>query len=488
MGSSALTATSRTVLVSTGVGLAAFIFHLQAIGRPGPWGDELVTVLSVRRDLDSLATSLRIHDVVHGPYYVAGHLWGSMVGTDLVALRALSALSVAVATALMVVLGSMLLGLRFGIYAALVFTTLPRMMWAATEARSSALVTAAVIAAITAFLAALRRDSRCLWVLYGLLLVISVHVFEFAALCFMALPVVVAAARPPRRAVIRFGLTTATAALVCVPFLLQTVRQSDTVNWIAQGFTVHGALKAIGTSQFLSQDGVPRRGALDAMVWLIAIAGIVLAGWRARTDPDARVAVSLATAWLILPTAVLLGYSVLVTPVFEQRYLASSAPALALAVALAVFYVPAPRNVAVGPILLVLVMLLSVGAWTHYHAVYAKSGWIQTAQAVAAIKQPGDVVVAAGPLEANAAAVMPAEFSGLPVINVTVPYYADNTPLGQVSTLRDNPGLLDGHRRVWYLAENGIDDADAAVFAHEGFTERERIEQYRLGAILYERG
>jgi hypothetical protein len=79
MRSTVLTGTSRTALLSVGLGLVAFLFHLIAIGRPGPWGDEAVTVLSVRRGLDSLATSLKIHDLVYGPYYIVGHFWGSVV-------------------------------------------------------------------------------------------------------------------------------------------------------------------------------------------------------------------------------------------------------------------------------------------------------------------------------------------------------------------------------------------------------------------------
>ncbi len=177
---------------------------------------------------------------------------------------------------------------------------------------------------------------------------------------------------------IRLCVTTALAALACVPFLLHTARQLDTISWIAQSFTLNGALKAIWNSQFLTPEGVPRWVAIDVMVWLIALAGILLAAWRARKDLDARVTAVLTTGWLILPTIFLLGYSLLVTPAFEQRYLASSAPALAMAVALALFYVPLPRRKEVAAaVLLVLVMLLSSGAWVRYHQTWAKSGWLE---------------------------------------------------------------------------------------------------------------
>ena len=84
-------------------------------------------------------------------------------------------------------------------------------------------------------------------------------------------------------------------------------------------------------------------------------------------------------------------------------------------------------------VLPVLVMLLSSGAWVHYHQIWAKSGWVEVAQAVQANKKQGDVVVAAGPLEAASVVVLPDEFSGLDVINIDVPYYADNTPWGSDS-------------------------------------------------------
>jgi mannosyltransferase len=486
--SRAPTGTSRTALISVGLGLVAFLLHMVALGRPGPWDDEAVTVLSVRRSLASLVGSLRLHDLVHGPYYFVGHLWGSVFGTEVVDIRVLSALSVGVATGLMVVLGTMLLGLKFGVSSALVFTTLPRVIWTATEARSEAIVTAVVIAAMISFLVALRRDSVGIWFGYGLLLVLSFHLFEFAVLNFLVLPLVALAVQPTRRAVIRLCVTTALAALACVPFLLHTARQLDTISWIAQSFTLNGALKAIWTSQFLTPEGVPRWVAIDVMVWLIALAGILLAAWRARKDLDARVTAVLTTGWLILPTIFLLGYSLLVTPAFEQRYLASSAPALAMAVALALFYVPLPRRKEVAAaVLLVLVMLLSSGAWVRYHQTWAKSGWLEVAQAVQANKKQGDVVVAAGPLEAASVVVLPDEFSGLDVINIDVPYYADNTPWGRVTMIGDDPKLLNGHQRVWYLGADGIAEADAAAFKAQGFTERWREQKYRLGAILYER-
>jgi hypothetical protein len=285
----------RTALVSVGLGLVAFLFHLIAIGRPGPWGDEAVTVLSVRRSLDSLATSLKIHEGVAG--------------------------------------------------------------------------------------------------------------------------------------------------------------------WIR----------------------------IDAMVWLIGLGGILLAAWRARQDPAVRVTVVLTTGWLVLPTAVLLAYSLVATPVFEERYVAASAPALAMAMALALVCVPSPRsNRAVAAVLVVLLMSLSSGAWERYHQTWAKSGWLSIAQAVQANKKPGDVVVAAGPLEA-VVVVLPDEFSGLDVINVKVPYYADNTPWGTVTMIRDDPKLLNGLHRVWYLSVEGITAADAAAFTQQGFTERWSKQEYGLGAILYER-
>jgi mannosyltransferase len=492
MRSTVLTGTSRTALLSVGLGLVAFLFHLIAIGRPGPWGDEAVTVLSVRRGLDSLATSLKIHDLVYGPYYIVGHFWGSVVGTDVVHIRVLSALSVGVATGLMVVLGAMLLGLRFGVYSALLFTTLPRVIWSATEARATALVTAVVIATMICFLLALRRDSVGSWCAYGVLLMLSVLLFEFAALNFLVLPLVMLALPLTRGVVIRWCVTTALAALATAPFLLQTTRQAHrmgSLNWVAQSFTLRDALKAISTSQFLLPEGVAGWIRIDAMVWLIGLGGILLAAWRARQDdPAVRVTVVLTTGWLVLPTAVLLAYSLVATPVFEERYVAASAPPLAMAMALALVCVPSPRgNRVVAAVLVVLLMSLFSGAWERYHQTWAKSGWLSISQAVQANKKPGDVVVAAGPLEADAVVVLPDEFSGLDVINVKVPYYADNTPWGTVTMIRDDPKLLNGLHRVWYLSVDGITAADAAAFKQQGFTERWSNQELGLGAILYER-
>ncbi|BBZ32063.1 glycosyltransferase family 39 protein [Mycolicibacterium confluentis] len=484
-----LTSASRTALVSLGLGVAAFLLHLAASSEPGTWSDEAVTVLSVRRSLASLAESQKFHDLAHGAYYVVGHIWGSALDTDVVSIRALSALSVGVSTCLLVVLGNMLLGLRFGVYSALVFTTLPRVIWSATEARSPALVTAVVIGAMIAFLLALHRDSAGVWIGYGVLLVSSVVLFQFAALNFVALPLVVYAARPSRRVVIRFCIATSLAAVACVPFLLRTAQQLDTIDWIAESFTLKDALKAVWSTQYLTPDGVALGAQINVLLWTMALGGILLAARRAQSDPDARLTAVLTASWLILPTVFLLGYSVVATPAYTERYLASSAPALAMAVALALYYVPLPREkqwfVATVPV--VLVMLLSTGAWHHYHRIWAKSGWAEAAQSVQAHKQEGDVIVAASPMHAAAVLVLPDEFSTLEVINIDVPYYADNTPWGSVTSVSEDPDQLTGRTRVWYLGTDGISEEEAAVFAAHGFKERWRQQKDQMSAILYER-
>ncbi len=476
-------------MVAVGLGLAAFLLHVTAVAEPGPWTDEAVTVMSVRRSIDSLVDSLEIHDLVHGAYYFVGHAWGSAFGTDVVSIRALSAFAVGISTCLTVILGNILLGLRFGVYAALVFATLPRVIWSATEARSPALVTATVIGAMIAFLVALRRDTVSAWIGYGFLLVLSILLFQFAALNFAVLPLVAYAMQPTRRAAIRFWATTLLAALACIPFLLGTARQLDTISWIAESFSFPGALKSIWSNLFLTPDGVSLWAQIDVLVWTIALAGILLAAWRARSDRDARVTAVLTAGWLVLPTVLLMGYSLVATPAFTERYLASSAPALAMAVALGLFYIPLPRErrslAAVLPV--GLVMMLSAGAWAYYHQIWAKSGWAETAQSVDANKQQGDVIVAAGPMEAAAVLVLPNEFSALDVVNIDVPYYADNTPWGRVTPIGRDPDLLNGHDRVWYLGANGISEVEAAAFEAQGFHEIWRQQKSQLGAILYER-
>ena len=54
-----MTPSSRTAAVSVGLGLVAFLLHMVALDRPGPWMDEAVTVMSVRRSLDGADTHQR---------------------------------------------------------------------------------------------------------------------------------------------------------------------------------------------------------------------------------------------------------------------------------------------------------------------------------------------------------------------------------------------------------------------------------------------
>ncbi|PRC48452.1 hypothetical protein C6A85_79775, partial [Mycobacterium sp. ITM-2017-0098] len=95
-------------------------------------------------------------------------------------------------------------------------------------------------------------------------------------------------------------------------------------------------------------------------------------------------------AWILVPTAALVGYSVLVRPLYQPHYLAFTTPALALLVGLCAVVVGGSRR-RIGAILLV-IAAAAVPNYVAQRGLYAKYGsdYSQVADMFAAQARPGD--------------------------------------------------------------------------------------------------
>ncbi|MET8988938.1 glycosyltransferase family 39 protein [Nonomuraea wenchangensis] len=285
-------------------------------------GDELATLSAARRSLAGmweLALNIDGHFL---PYYLFMHFW-TMAGTAELWLRLPSALAIGVAAWLLTDLGRRLSSVRAGVFAAAIFAVLPSVSYFGAFARSYAFAAAAAVLSFWALHRALERPAAARrWVLYGVAvaLVCSTHLFAV-----LVLPAQLALAR--RGTVVRMLGALAVGGLPAVALGLIGFGERHAISWIPQRgpeVWLKFPKMAAGTNAF------------GVVLFAVAVAGAVHLYARRGERPWA-----LALAgWLVLPPLLLLAVSHLVTPVYVDRYLFVTAPALALLAGLAVAAIP----------------------------------------------------------------------------------------------------------------------------------------------------
>jgi mannosyltransferase len=414
-------------------------------GRPSLWFDEGATIsASANRTLPELWKLLGHIDAVHGLYYLLMHGWFAIFPPTEFWSRFPSCVAIGGAAAGVVVFTRQFAARRAtALSAGVVFAILPRVTWAGIEARSSALSVAAAVWLTVLLVMAVRQNRPRLWLLYGLVLMLSILVSinlvlllpVYAAMLPLLAP---AAPRRSRRGpAVRWAVASGVAVAAMTPFLLFAHGQVWQVNWIA----------TLNRNLFLD---VVHRQYFDHSVPFAILAGvIVVAATVARLagapgpGGDTRRLLLACAAWILIPTGVVLIYSLLAEPMYYPRYLILTAPAAAIV--LAVCIVTLARKP--WPIVGVLV-LCAVAAFPNYlftqRGPYAKEGWdySQVADLIGSHAAPGDcllvdntVVWKPGPIRALLA-TRPAAFRS--VIDVERGFYGPKVG-----------ALWDGHVAVW---------------------------------------
>jgi mannosyltransferase len=413
-------------------------------GRPSLWFDEGATIsASANRTLPELWKLLGHIDAVHGLYYLVMHGWFAIFPPTEFWSRFPSCLAIGGAAAGVVVFTRQFGGRATAVCAGVVFAILPRVTWAGIEARSSALSVAAAVWLTVLLVAAVRRNRPRLWLLYGLVLMlsmlVSINLLLLVPVYAAMLPLLAPLAPNNSRKgpAIRWAVASGVALAAMAPFLLFAHGQVWQVNWIA----------TLNRNLFLD---VVHRQYFDHSVPFAILAGvIVVAAAVARLaglpglGGDTRRLLLASAAWIVIPTGVVLIYSVLVEPMYYPRYLILTAPPAA--VVLAVCIVTLARKP--WPIAGVLV-LCAAAAFPNYlftqRGPYAKEGWdySQVADLIGSHAARGDcllvdntVVWKPGPIRALLA-TRPAAFRS--VIDVERGFYGPKVG-----------ALWDGHVAVW---------------------------------------
>jgi mannosyltransferase len=421
--------------------VAVFAVAVSAAGaaRPSLWFDEAATISASTRSLPDLWQLLANIDAVHGLYYLLMHGWFTVFpGTEFLT-RLSSCLAVGIAAAGVVVLVRQFSTRTVAVCAGIFFAILPRITWAGIEARSYALTAAAAVWLTVLLVAIVRRQTTRLWPVYGLALVLSTLLNVFTVLMVLMHAVIVAVVAGRRPIVIRWGVTVAVALAAVTPFLLFCRTQIAQVRWISP----------LGWHTWTE---VAKEQYFDHSVPFAVLAGIVLAVplmWRRFRPSDAgtRQLVLVAIAWMFLPTAVLLLYSVWLEPIYYPRYLCYTTPAMAVLLAVCAVTLARTRE-RIAAVLTVFAVAATPNYLLVQRGPYAKEGmdFSQVADVITAHAAPGDCLIldnttnwAPGPIRPLTAARPQA--------------YEKLVDPGRGQRAVDRNRLWDAHLGIWGVAD-----------------------------------
>jgi mannosyltransferase len=446
------------------VGAFAAVVSLVGSWIPSLWGDEAASVLSALRPGESLLTMLAHVDAVHGAYYLGLHVWVHLLGASPFVVRLPSALAIGVCAAAVTWLCGRFGSLRFAVLAGAVTAVLPRLTYAGEEARGYAF-SAALAALVWVVVVELLRRGRPSWrgwALYAVVLTVSVYVFLYMALLALAVCAVLGLTAQGRRHLWRCVVASAVALIAAGPVVLLAVSQRRQIAFLAHRDVV--TPNTVFVKMWFTA------WPFAVIAWALILVAVAL--WiRSRVEQrrnGERGGLDLETialAWLLVPTGILLAASPLVAG-YTPRYGTFAAPAAAILIALGVRRlagIPSRRRMparALAALAIVAVAVAAMPVWTIQRTPWAKnkSDWNDIAATIQQDAREGDAIVFDDSVRPSrrprlALDTDPAAFAGLDDVTLETSYADSTSWHSSVYSVPDAAALgrFDGVTRVWVV-------------------------------------
>ena len=230
------------------------------------------------------------------------------------------------------------------------------------------------------FVSTVRRGRWWRWVLFAVATAAANWLFLYLALIGVAQLISLALVPAWRAKLLPAIAAVAGAGLSSLPIVLLGFAQRAQISWVpAPGL---GTLGAVAKAQWLMGSTV-----FSIVAWLLVIGGVV-AIVVAQPRASRRELLALVLPWLIIPTIVLIGISLVASPIYLDRYLVMSAPAVALLMAMAVARLPLIPALGVVAV----VAAAAVAPAIDQRTPAAKGDWAEVAELTASAARPGDAI------------------------------------------------------------------------------------------------
>ena len=452
-------------------GLAVFGLQIWQLGRPSMWADEVATVAASTRPLHSLLRMMQFIDAVHGTYYILIHFLGKLIGYGPFALRLPSAVAVTAAVLLTFVLARKLFGERLAWFALVVAAFLPRLTWAATEARSYGIVAFLGVALTLIFVLALTsetdRTAKRYWVAYTATLILAIHFFVYLALLAGSQGVWLLLVR--RKGFPRWLTAVGISIVVSAYILVWVIMEKGQVGWLPP--LGKDTLNEIFIGQAFWSN--PQLALLANGLILAVLAG---ASHRGKAVPAEEIRVMwLLGLGIVVPPLVILAASIRGGSIYDSRYFTFAAPLVAILLALALERLFSRR---LAYLALAVVVALAVPSYFDFRALNAKGTyWGQIAAQVRIHSKPGDAILFTdyarkSPSLSRISIAYPADFANTTDLTVVTPYrqaiglYPKRMPVpnavsaigarSRVLVLQQNTELVEYHAIAGLLKAKGF--------------------------------
>jgi mannosyltransferase len=361
------------------------------VGRPELWRDELSSWSLGTRPLSSLIATARHTGATQLAYYLVLHVWIMAFGDSVDAMRSLSVLAMAAATACVTAVGRRLAGDRAGLLAGLVFALVPSVSRFAQEVRFYSLEVLVALLATLLLLRALEPQSRPSarrWLAYAACLALLGYV-DLVALSVVtghAAGVALRWWQDRDHRPLWFAGAAAAGLAACLPLAaLGSAQAADQVTWIPRPGLNLAAFSVFGRNLFYSTSVATALIVLALLAWAVA--------WQQAAFMTAVAVLPVAAVWLVSQGP----YSY-----FFPRYLLLTVGAWAILAGIALSRLDLKMAVAGLAVIAILgagdqQVIRAPGAhdWTTYPAGRGGSyqGYAQAAQVVARQARPGDGIV-----------------------------------------------------------------------------------------------
>jgi len=498
------------------VGLAGLIVSGAFLWVPSVWYDEAATVTSATRSFGQLWQMVQTVDAVHAAYYSLMHLWFDLVGYSPLTLRLPSAVCIGLSSGFIVWLGGRLVTHRIAVVAGILFFLMPRVAWMGTEGRSFALTTLIAITLTLVLVYAVRSRRRIWpWVAYVVLAVGGVAIFAYLALLLAAHGVTMvwwaltrlrgkARAANTARVFGSFLVAAGIAAAGALPLVLAIRAQAKQVSWIAP---ISDATRGqIFTTQFFTENPV-----LAWIGWPLGAIGVLILAWggwvrfRSPAKPGGIAGggltlLQVAVPWLLVPLSGLVVASEIFSPLYSPRYLAFTAPALALLMAVPIVAVLRKKwQIAIAVTVIAAVAAPSIVSQRLPEA-KDNSAWSQVADLIARERAAETVgttdAVIFGPVRRHPTATSrvievayPEAFAGMTDINLDTPGALRGTLWESIYPLSERLDVANEADVIYLITSNKRDwrGGVAARLAPLGFSITEQWKLTGVNVLRFER-
>jgi mannosyltransferase len=315
--------------------LLAALLRFPGLGARSLWFDEALSASIAR--LDTLDILVNVPGSFHPPgYYFLLHLWRP-VGHSAFALRFPSALCSLLAVALAQRLAGEFFGQRTARLATLGMALSPFQVYYAQEARMYGPAIALGAGVVWAFLRAVRVNRRSAWLIYGVFATLGLYVYYYTGLVVLALHLWLLWDRRLRQVLLPLAVTDGLVALTFSPQLLGAFHKSGEFVSTGRTTSIPNPLELFRTLYYLLFGHVMPLWLVP--VGLFLILGLLALGLLPSAKRRDRMAFALLSV-ILIPIALVMVLSALLTPLYIERSFALIAPALVVLLARCVAVAP----------------------------------------------------------------------------------------------------------------------------------------------------